>query len=262
MQKRFRIYIDESGDHTYHDLENPAKRYLCLTGCFLEMSEIQKLQEDLTLIKRKHFKFDPDEPLIFHRSKIINRRGHFCILQDPQKEEAFNNDLLRFFTHSNYRIIAVVIDKKTHVERYGDFAYHPYHFCLAAILERYCGYLNLHRAIGDVLAESRGGQEDQQLKEVYRRIYKSGTNIRGAEFFQSALTTGEIKLKTKTVDIAGLQLADLLAYPIKQEILIEKNAIPDPGDNFGKRICQAVRSKFNCHSYDGRVAGYGKIFIP
>lgn len=86
--------------------------------------------------------------------------------------------------------------------------------------------------------------------------------MRGEEFFQSALTTGEIKLKPKKVDIAGLQLADMLAYPIKQEILIEKRAIPDPGDNFGKRICQTVRSKFNCHLYDGRIAGYGKIFIP
>lgn len=262
MQKRFRIYIDESGDHTYNDLDNPAKRYLCLTGCFLEVSEVPKLQEDLTLIKRKHFKFDPDESLIFHRSKIINRQGPFYVLQDSQKEEVFNNDLLGFLSVSNYRIIAVVIDKKTHSERYGDFAYHPYHYCLAAILERYCGYLNFHRAVGDVLAESRGGQEDQQLKEAYRRIYRSGTNMRGPEFFQSALTTGEIKLKLKAVDIAGLQLADMLAYPVRQEILIEKWIIPDPGDNFGRKIIRQIQPKFNCHLYTGRIPGYGKIFIP
>ena len=34
--KRYRLYIDESGDHTYQDIEDPARRYLGLIGCFVD----------------------------------------------------------------------------------------------------------------------------------------------------------------------------------------------------------------------------------
>jgi hypothetical protein len=61
--------------------------------------------------------------------------------------------------------------------------FHPYHYCLTAILERYCGLLNFVGGIGDVLAESRGESEDTQLKEAYKRVYKAGTRYREPEFF-------------------------------------------------------------------------------
>ena len=32
--ERYRLYIDESGDHTWRQLDDPARRYLCLLGCF------------------------------------------------------------------------------------------------------------------------------------------------------------------------------------------------------------------------------------
>jgi hypothetical protein len=41
------------------------------------------------------------------------------------------------------------------------------------------------------------------------------------------LTSKEIKLKPKNANIAGTQLADLLAYPLKQEILVENGRISD-----------------------------------
>jgi len=173
----------------------------------------------------------------------------------------FDEDVLQFIKEQDYRIITVVIDKKTHIERYGEAAYHPYHYCLAALLERYCGFLNFYDAQGDVLAESRGGTEDRQLKEAYRAVYNAGTQWRGTEFFQRGLTSSEIKLKQKSRNIAGLQLADLLAHPSKQEILIEEERINDPGDNFGKQICQCIEAKYNRHVFDGRIKGYGKIFL-
>jgi hypothetical protein len=76
------------------------------------------------------------------------------------------------------------------------------------------------------------------------------------------LTSKEIKLKSKQANIAGIQLADLLAYPLKQEILAENARIPDiPDELFGKRVCEIVKKKYNRHFYDGRVYGYGKVFL-
>lgn len=260
--KRYRLYIDESGDHTYYELVDPAKRYLGLTGIFIEGEYYRTIfQPEMERLKQKHFPHSPDEPVVLYREDIINRRGPFWRLRDMEKRQAFNEDFLRFVKEQDYRIITVVIDKKSHSERYSEVAYHPYHYCLAVLLERYCGFLNFYDARGDVLAESRGGTEDQQLKESYRAIYNAGTQWRGTEFFQRSLTSSEIKLKPKLTNIAGLQLSDLLAYPSKQEILIEERKINDPGDNFGKQICQCIQVKYNQQVYEGGIRGYGKILL-
>jgi len=260
--KLYRLYIDESGDHTYYETEDPAKTHLGLTGILIEYEYYRTtFQPELELLKQRHFPHSPDEPVILHREDIINRRGPFWRLRDPEKEEAFNEDLLQFLKVQRYIVISVVIDKNSHIKRYGDAAYHPYHYCITAMLERYCGYLNFYNARGDVLAESRGGAEDRRLKSAYIRLYEEGTHYRGTSFFQKALKSCEIKLKPKWKNIAGLQIADILAHPSKQEILIEQQRVDDPGDNFGKQICQCIQTKYNQQVYEGRIWGYGKIFL-
>ncbi len=260
--KRYRLYIDESGDHTYVDLEEPAKRYLGLTGCFVEVDTYRtQFHPAFEALKQEHFPHSPDEPVVLHRKELINRRGPFWRLRDLENERRFNAHLLQFFSDQDYRLVTVVIDKKTHVQRYGAAGLHPYHYCLAAMLERYCGFLNRFNAQGDVMAESRGGTEDKQLKAAYQHLYQSGTYFRDASFFDRVLTSKEIKLKPKSANIAGLQLADLLVYPCKQQILIADNRISDRGDTFGKEICRAISSKYNRRLRDGRIAGYGQVFL-
>lgn len=255
------MYVDESGDHTYRSLEQPEKRYLGLIGCFFDLKEYPGFRDNLESLKGKFFSYDPDFPLILHRKELVNRRGPFGRLSNPEIQESFNRDFLNLVKRWDFRVIAVVIDKKSHIERYAEAAFHPYHYCLASLLERYCGYLNFINAVGDVLAESRGGREDRELKEAFVHIYNRGTLWRDGEFFQGALTSREIKLKPKSANIAGLQLADLLAYPIRQDILLEEERISDPGDVFGKEICEAIKPKYNKHLYDGRIRGYGRIFL-
>ena len=287
MPRIYRLYIDESGDHSYGkkelkrpriefkdrtidyqmghypELEKEDKRYLGLTGCIIDAEKYRSsFYPRFEELKQKHFPHNPDEPVILHRKDIINKRGPFWRLRDPEKESSFNEDLLSFIKEMDYTVITVVIDKKTHVERYGQSAYHPYHYCLSALLERYCGFLHFYNAKGDVLGESRGGTEDRQLKYAYNRIYESGTQFRRPEFFHSVLTSKEIKLKPKHANIAGIQLADLLAYPLKQEILTEKGRTNVISTGlFGIRICEVVEKKYNRHFYDKRIYGYGKVFL-
>lgn len=257
------MYVDESGDHTYYDTEDLGKRYLGLIGVIVECEYYRStFYPELEALKQRHFPHNPDEPVILHREDIINRRGSFWRLRDSEKEEAFNEDFLRFIEEKSYCIITVVIDKKNHVKRYGDAAYHPYHFCLTALLERYCGYLNFYNARGDVLAESRGGTEDRQLKVAYKNVYEGGTYYRGSKFFQGALTSSEIKIKQKLRNLAGLQIADLLAHPCRQEVLADLKKCTLPERNFGKQICQRIKTKYNQQVYEGRIWGYGKLFIP
>jgi hypothetical protein len=260
--KRYRLYVDESGDHTYVDLQDPAKRYLALTGCIVEVETYRaQFHPALEQLKQQHFPHSPDEPVILHRKEIINRSGPFWRLREPANQQAFNVDLLHFLRDQDYLLITVVIDKQAHAERYGVAAFHPYHYCLAALLERYCGFLNRFNAQGDVMAESRGGAEDSQLKAAYQNLYRSGTRFHDVAFFQRVLTSKEVKLKPKSANIAGLQVADLLAYPSKQHILRSASRIMDSGDTFGEEICRAVAAKHNRRLGDGRVAGYGQVFL-
>jgi hypothetical protein len=130
------------------------------------------------------------------------------------------------------------------------------------MLQRYCGYLNHINRCGDVMAESRGGREDRLLRDSYERTYERGAWQRQAGFFQKALTTRQLKLKGKRANIAGLQLADILGHPVKQEVLRRYDYLHDPSRPFARRLIEVIDCKFNKHLYTGRVEGYGHVLYP
>lgn len=256
--KTYRMYVDESGDHTYSE----SKRYLGLTGVIFESQNYKDIfHPSFEEFKEKHFPHNPDEPVILHRREILDKSGPFWRLRDEEKHKSFDNDFIDLLEKGRFKLITVVIDKKAHIDRYKESALHPYHFCLVALLERYCGVLNYYNVKGDVLAESRGGREDMQLKDAYKNVYESGTNFRKQDFFQKSLTSKEIKIKPKSANIAGLQLADLLAHPCMIEILYEKKHIGKWDGAYEKRICQCINKKYNKHIFNGRIDGYGKVFL-
>jgi len=264
MKNLYRLYIDESGGPSYKNCDNPEDRYLGLMGIIIEKETYKKIYKELESLKEENFDYDPDEPIILHRKDIIYKRGPFRVLQNPNKEKKFNDDLINFFKDQDYKIIVVVIDKKSHKDEYAGSALHPYHYCLNVMLERYCGLLNHLNYRGDVLAESRGGKEDRELDKAYRIIYTVGsfpTKYYKGSFFQKTLTSREIKIKKKRHNIAGLQIADLLANPCKKEVLYEEGIIPKPSSPFANRILATIKSKYNRHLYNGRIKGYGKIFL-
>lgn len=260
--QRYRLYLDESGDHVFKHLEDPGHRYLCLLGCAFQGSAYRRFHTELEGFKRSHIPHSPDEPVILHREDIINRRKAFWRLRESSFRRSFDQELLDVIAAAEFRVIAVVIDKKAHQERYPAPA-HPYHLGLGFMLQRYCGLLNYLNRRGDVLAESRGGKEDRMLETSYVWVYERGVwGINPAAFFQRALTSRELKIKRKSANIAGLQLADLLGHPIRQTILREKGRISQGPTAFASQLLEAVEPKFNKHLYDGRLWGYGKVFFP
>lgn len=261
---QYRIYIEEAGDHTYRDLSYVSHRYLALLGCVFERDgHYQKAANEMGKLKDKYWsKKDPDRPIIFHREEMVNCRGYFSIFKnDKQLRTQFDADLISYLTAQQFIIINVVLDKKKHKSQYS-MPVNPYSYCLTAMLERYSGLLMFHQACGDVLAESRGGKEDRQLKEVYETIYNSGTGFRDKEFFQSSLTSKQIKIKPKVANIAGLQIADLLAYSLKERVFYERQIRANNFiGTFNERIFKAVESKYNRHMFNGKIKGYGEVFI-
>jgi hypothetical protein len=68
-------------------------------------------------------------------------------------------------------------------------------------------------------------------------------------------------LKPKWRNISGLQIADVLAHPCKQEILADHKKIDELPANFGGEICKCIGSKYNHQEFKGIVQGYGKILL-
>ncbi|MGC2064451.1 MAG: DUF3800 domain-containing protein [Thermodesulfovibrionales bacterium] len=286
MRPAYRLYIDESGDHTYGRPEKSSiyirhgeekhllgdintyprldqvdKRYLCLTGCIFNLSYYRE-QFVPTMDAFKRDFFDPDEQVILHAKEIIQRQGPFHLLRNPELSQRFDAGIIDLIANAEYTVINVVIDKKNHIENFGVVAWHPYHYCLANLLARYGFFLQSRRAHGDVLAESRGKTEDFELKEVYSSLYEKGTRFKSAKFFQQFLTSREIKIKPKTKNIAGLQLADILAHPLKKYTLIQKGLLNEPDEAvYWLRVVDAAKGKLDRREKDGKVEGYGLVFI-
>ena len=124
------------------------------------------------------------------------------------------------------------------------------------------GYLNHINRVGDVMAEARGGKEDRLLAESYTRVYERGAWMIRASAFQAALSSRQLKLKDKRANIAGLQLADILAHPVKLWVLRQYGLVEPGTTAFGQQLVEVAQSKFNCHLYDGRVEGYGFVLFP
>lgn len=261
-EERYRLYVDESGDHVFNKLEEPSHRYLCLLGCWFRMGDYLPFHWDLEKFKQEQLRHSPDEPVVLHREDIINRRGAFWRLRDPDAAARFDAGLVKILSNAEFRVVAVVIDKLRLREKYPSPA-HPYHLALGFLLQRYCGYLNHINRQGDVMAETRGKKEDFLLRDCYSWVYNRGSwGKMTSDAFQQALTSHELKLKPKTANIAGLQLADLLGHPVKQSVLAENGVqVPTP-TAFATTIVSVANLKFNRHLYNGRVEGYGSVLFP
>lgn len=251
---KYRMYVDEVGNPDLESSDNPNHRFLSLTGVILELGYVERaLFPQMESLKAQYFGSHPDEPVILHRKEIINARPPFRALADVAVRARFDAELLRLLADWDYTAITVCLDKKRHKETYTTWRYDPYHYCLAVLLERFVFFLGRNNARGDVMAESRGGREDRRLKDSFTRLWQRGTEYVDPQQFQERLTSRQLKVKTKANNIAGLQLADLIAHPSRHEILHENNLVPNPPAPFGARIVGILQQKYD--QRPGRVFG-------
>jgi hypothetical protein len=124
-------------------------------------------------------------------------------------------------------------------------------------LERFVFFLNRKSSQGDVLAESRGGKEDMRLKSSYTRLWEYGTEFVSSEQFQKVFTSKQLKVKPKNNNISGLQLADLIAHPSRNEILQEQGLLERAIAPFAGRLIEILKGKYD--QREGKI--YGKKFL-
>ncbi len=259
---KYRMYVDEVGNSDLGASANPKHRYLSLTGVILNLEYVEttafpRIEE----LKRRYFGSHPDEPIILHRKELLNKKPPFVALRDGAVEEAFNAEILDLLQKLDYTIITAVIDKLEHIQRYSVWRFDPYHYCLTVLVERYVLSLRRRNAVGDVMAESRGGKEDMRLKKSFEGVYANGSEHLEAKTFAAYLTSAQLKVKPKSNNITGLQLADLIAHPSFRATQARRGG-QALDDTFGGKIAAILEGSKYDRSINGKIEGWGRKWLP
>jgi hypothetical protein len=257
----FRLFVDEVGNG---DLKaaatDPNMRYLSLTGVLTTIDHHARIiQPKLDDLKTRLFGHSSQSPVVLHRRELIRRDGPFATLRDHLRD---NSCILDLFKTLPYRAITVQIDKQQHLETYGVWHFDPYHYCLRCLIERYVLYLNSHNWIGDVMIEARFPKADKRLKASFCRIYDVGTEHLPARAVQRCLRSRDIKMRPKTANIAGLQLADLIAHPSARHMRFDRECLDQP-DDFGTKVADIlIATRYRRHPDTMVIDGFGRKWLP
>lgn len=256
----YRLFIDEVGHHNMKSAQDPNEQYLGLTGVIFDRDYASTIFTEM-LDKLKADCFGTSD-VVLHRREILNRKpSPFDQLCDESKRREFDEKLLQLIDSAEFTAITVVIDKKEHAERYSVWHFQPYHYCLTTMLERYVLWLRDTGQAGDVMIESRGKVDNMKLERAYKHIYENGTQNVPRLIIQKMLSSKEIKLKSKTANIAGLQLADLLANPAWRDLICRQRNEAMKAE-FGRRVVEILYATKYRRRPDGKIEGWGTKMLP
>ncbi|MFN2384224.1 MAG: DUF3800 domain-containing protein [Gemmatimonadota bacterium] len=257
-----RLYLDESGDHHRVHETDIAARYLGLVGVIVEETHYRELADRLEDLKRQHFPLHhPDNPVVLHRREVMDATGPFFPLQDTDRRQAFNKELLELVRASEFVAVAVVIDKYSHQSKEYRAQKHPYHYCLQAMMERYCGLLRYRGCQGDIIAEARGARENRELNNAFREVRTEGTRYLPSAIACETLLCENIRIEPKDKNIPGLQLADLLANPLTRNVLQATGRLESGITGFGAELVRVATPKYNMRRDTGKIDGYGRVLL-
>jgi hypothetical protein len=94
----------------------------------------------------------------------------------------------------------------------------------------------------------------------YRRIGTQGTYFVPAAVFGAVLTSKELKVKTKQANVAGLQLADLIAHPAYRALQAD-NSVAIELPPFAAQVHRLLREKEKYVALPGQP-DFGRKWLP
>ena len=212
----FNLFIDESGDHGLSSL-NPNFPLFLLCGVVISSEEYELLRQGFNAIKQDIWQ---SKNVIFHSRDIRKCEKEFKYLFDLTLKANFYQQLDNVIASREYSIIASAIKKDDYIKKYGKISDDVYEIGLSFIIERAIFFLDGFKTniSGlNIIIEKRGKKEDKKLEEHFQRILSRGTGYIKPERIRAYNLS--IQFRSKKENINGLQLADLIAYPIARYVL-------------------------------------------
>lgn len=218
------LFIDESGDHGLANVNQEFPVFL-LCGILVREDSYEYMDQSIRTLKNTIWL---DKEVILHSRDIRKCEKEFQKLFDLRLKKQFYENLNKIISESNYTIIASAIQKYRFIENFGRLQDDVYEVALSFVIEQAIIALVNIEHDGDpklnIVIERRGKKEDKQLDDHFQRIKARGTGKLTAVDINKFYPTFTFKDKRKNIN--GLQLADLVAYPIAKYVIEPNRANP------------------------------------
>lgn len=213
-QKRYFLFIDESGDHGLKNID-PDFPIFVLCGALFEEQNYFAFRDHINEVKES---FLPGKEVILHSTDIRKKRKEFKVLLDEEIRSNFIEGINQSISNHDFTVFSSVIDKIGFIDSYGKLS-EVYEISLSNLVERTVLFMKEQGLEGklEIVLEKRGKKEDRELTSHFNAILDNGTSKVSVEDLKSLATRFHFRWKKDNVN--GLQLADLLAYPIARQFL-------------------------------------------
>ena len=244
MADNYVLYLDECGDQ---NLSSFDPQFPIFTLCGVVVSEEQ---DELLADRINSLKIDiwNNTNIILHSRDIRKCQNGFEVLFDLEVKKHFLESVNAILGDDIYIIICCAILKEQYIRQYGKLN-DVYGLSLSFIMERVVFYLD---SVGKdnielrTVIERRGKKEDKSLLNYYNQLLDRGTYWVNGERMRRYFKRFDMRWKSE--NIVGLQVADLVAYPITRHVL-------NPN---GVNLAYEVLKK-NIYQVDGKMYGM-KVF--
>jgi hypothetical protein len=200
------VYVDESGDHSLASI-NPDFPVFVLALCVIHKRHYA--EKIIPAVEKLKFNYFGHDSVVLHEHDIRKQKGDFAFLSHLPTRIEFVRQLSSIMDASNFILIACVVDKARMSKSEGAST-NPYHIALDICLECLRGFLvekKQDHLQTHVVVECRGKKEDRELELEFRRIC-DGNNAGNRQL------PFDVVFADKKTNLAGLQLADLVARPV------------------------------------------------
>ena len=207
------MFLDESGDHSLDKIDASYPMFV-LAGSIFDLDYYKDVVEPETRkLKIKHF---GNDSVILRSYDIRKQKGNFTSLVDKKKREEFYEDMNTFLSLLDFKVTAAAINK-TSLKSHYQQPHNPYELCLRFILERSIMFLGRSGESIMLRVESRQTHNDNELAKVYESFRNTNHKLFKKSEIQEKLL--DLSFNQKVQNIAGMQISDLVAYPIGRWVM-------------------------------------------
>ena len=209
------VYMDETGDHT---LELVDKDYPVFGLVMVICDSYAYADKIVPAVYRLKMDFFGHEGVILRSYDIRKQKGPYAFLSNAARRGEFYSRVNAVMGLNEYTLIASMIRKQHHKDKYGEAATNPYNLAMEFALERLLPLLEqAGQAEVYVMAEGRGKKEDDQLSLSFYRFVNEGNVYISSERLKRVRF--HLTFRTKEMNIVGMQMADLAAYPTARHVI-------------------------------------------
>jgi hypothetical protein len=202
------VFVDESGNQQAITASDEYPVFVLAFCIFRKQDYISDVLPAVGAFKLDYWGHDLT---ILHGHRIRQLKGEFAFLFDLHKRQQFMSRLSSLIVDLPFMIVAAVADKRLLRSKRGDVG-GLYTRTLLSCLRRTSLLLAQHgqsNRLTHVIVESRGRNEDAQLRGGFDRIRST----------RQALRQFELMFSDKKTNSSGLQIADLVAQPIGRYVV-------------------------------------------